>query len=155
MRKTKNATLPSKKKTRKSSRTTKKIADKLHSSSPASGTGVASAAALALPKEEELAELAFQKVLEDLGGAEDFQLVKAEVEPEEAEPAAEDVETLPETLEEEVADDHGREIRLPRERSSGEDLLRLYFRDIGKIPLLTDQGVIDIAKRIEKARKKE
>jgi RNA polymerase primary sigma factor len=43
---------------------------------------------------------------------------------------------------------------LPEESSSGEDLLRLYFRDIGRIPLLTNQEVIKLAKELERARKK-
>jgi RNA polymerase primary sigma factor len=67
-----------------------------------------------------------------------------------------------ETAVEEVEDDADGEIEegeeklepLPRERSMGEDLLRLYFHDIGKIPLLTDQDVVRLAKAIEKARKR-
>jgi len=57
------------------------------------------------------------------------------------------------------AADDGEEVfepatALPKQSSSGEDLLRLYFRDIGKIPLLTDQEVIKLAKALERARKK-
>ena len=43
---------------------------------------------------------------------------------------------------------------LREERSSREDLLRLYFKDIGKISLISDQEVIRLAKMIEKALKK-
>ncbi len=42
----------------------------------------------------------------------------------------------------------------PKERSSREDLLRLYFKDIGKISLISDQEVIRLARMIEKAEKK-
>jgi RNA polymerase primary sigma factor len=154
MRKQKKLSRTSPKKSRRSSRTTKTLANKIQAKfQRQSGAGVASAAALSLPKEEELPDLAFQKVLEDLDETEDFQFVKTDGETESSEPV-EDVENPPEAVEEESADDHEREIRIPRERSSGEDLLRLYFRDIGKIPLLSDKGVIEIAKRIEKARKK-
>jgi RNA polymerase primary sigma factor len=44
---------------------------------------------------------------------------------------------------------------LPEERSSREDLLRLYFKDIGKIALLSDREVVRLAKMIEKAQKKD
>jgi RNA polymerase primary sigma factor len=40
-------------------------------------------------------------------------------------------------------------------RTGKEDLLRLYFKDIGKIPLISDQEVIRLAKLIEKAEKRE
>jgi RNA polymerase primary sigma factor len=43
---------------------------------------------------------------------------------------------------------------LPEERSSRGDLLRLYFRDIGKIPLLPDQEVTRLARMLEKAKKR-
>jgi len=43
---------------------------------------------------------------------------------------------------------------LREERSSMEDLLRLYFKDIGKISLLSDREVVRLAKMIEKAQKK-
>ena len=43
---------------------------------------------------------------------------------------------------------------LPKERSSREDLLRLYFKDIGKISLLSDREVVRLATMIEKAEKK-
>ena len=40
-------------------------------------------------------------------------------------------------------------------RSSGEDLLRLYFKDIGRISLLSGEEVTELAKRIERAQKKK
>jgi len=43
----------------------------------------------------------------------------------------------------------------PEERSSREDLLRLYFKDIGKISLISDQEVIRLAKMIETAEKRD
>jgi len=42
----------------------------------------------------------------------------------------------------------------PKERSSREDLLRLYFKDIGKISLISDQEVVRLAKMIETAEKR-
>ena len=43
----------------------------------------------------------------------------------------------------------------PEERSSREDLLRLYFKDIGKISLISDQEVVRLAKMIETAEKRD
>jgi len=40
---------------------------------------------------------------------------------------------------------------LPEERSGNEDLLRLYFKDIGKIPLLAEKEVIRLCKIMEEA----
>jgi RNA polymerase primary sigma factor len=41
------------------------------------------------------------------------------------------------------------------ERSASEDLLRLYFKDIGKISLLSDEEVIHLCKMMERAKKKK
>lgn len=58
----------------------------------------------------------------------------------------------------EAASEESAKIETPEplreERSSREDLLRLYFKDIGKISLISDQEVIRLAKMIEKAQKK-
>jgi len=40
-------------------------------------------------------------------------------------------------------------------KSSSEDLLRLYFKDIGRISLLSGKEVIELAKKIERAKKKK
>ncbi len=44
---------------------------------------------------------------------------------------------------------------VPEERSSREDLLRLYFKDIGKISLISDQEVVRLATMIENAQIKD
>ncbi|MBI5118655.1 sigma-70 family RNA polymerase sigma factor [Candidatus Poribacteria bacterium] len=73
----------------------------------------------------------------------------AKVESDEVEAALSDEADEDEASAEEEAE------QLPEERSAGEDLLRLYFKDIGKIPLLSDQEVIRLAKKIEQATKKK
>ncbi len=126
----------------KNSKASKTLAEKLRSES--GSQVVATAVALA---EEQLGDLEdFEIVLEDTDEQEEskgFKFVRAGAEDEEDD--SEDDET---NLEEETFSP------LPRERSSGEDLLRLYFRDIGRIPLLSDQDVVRLAKKLERARKR-
>ncbi|RJP23750.1 MAG: sigma-70 family RNA polymerase sigma factor [Candidatus Abyssobacteria bacterium SURF_5] len=150
MRKQRKPNRPSAKAVHKTSRTSKAVARKLKTNE-ARVTG-ASGAPAAADKEGQHPELSFEKVLQ-LTDGEDYKFVKTDSE--ESPEHLEEIESLHEHdgVEEEIVGEP-REVRIPRERSSGEDLLRLYFRDIGKIPLLSDQGVIEIAKRIEKARKK-
>lgn len=145
---------------RRTSRNSKALANRLNSRSKVSsgnGTGVSFAAGV---REQKLhRESAFQKIADTGDDPVDYKFVKIDTEAEEPE-QLEDIKNLRDVSaldedEDELADSQDTEIPAPRERSSGEDLLRLYFRDIGKIPLLSDQGVIDIAKRIEKARKKK
>ena len=45
--------------------------------------------------------------------------------------------------------------RASEERSTSEDLLRLYFKDIGKISLLSDEEVVHLCKMMERAKKRK
>lgn len=97
---------------------------------------VATATAVAIADERDVGEL------ED---AADFRFVRVDVEKDETGP-----------IEDEAVEEEEERIEvLPEERSSGEDLLRLYFRDIGKIPLLSDQDVIRLAKKMERALRRK
>ena len=42
--------------------------------------------------------------------------------------------------------------RLPKIKSEGFEPLRMYLKEMGKIPLLTREGEVELAKRIEKAK---
>src|SRR5690348_12008697 len=61
-----------------------------------------------------------------------------------AEDGVEIVESGPEEAEEPRRDDHDR-VR----RSGTSDLVRIYLREIGKVPLLTAQDEVELAKAIE------
>src|SRR3990172_6779227 len=61
-----------------------------------------------------------------------------------SEPAAPEAE---ETIEEELVDE-GEE----KEEESGNDLVLLYLRDAGSVPLLTHQGEVELAQEIEAGR---
>ncbi len=90
------------------------------------------ATALAIPNEVEMEDA-------------DFSFVRVAIEEDETE-----------RIEDEAVEEEEERIDvLPKERSSGEDLLRLYFRDIGRIPLLSDQDVIRLAKKMERARRRK
>ncbi|RJP69986.1 MAG: RNA polymerase sigma factor RpoD/SigA [Candidatus Abyssobacteria bacterium SURF_17] len=102
----------------------------------------ASATAVAVAEEEEIHE---KVALHDEADADLENEDDSEVE--DTEPDSDDVseETEEEEPAEPVAGSH-----MP-----GEDLLRLYFRDIGRIPLLSEHEVIELAKGLEHARKKK
>lgn len=42
--------------------------------------------------------------------------------------------------------------KLPAVKNVGHDPLRMYFKEMGKVPLLTREGEVELAKRIEKAK---
>jgi RNA polymerase primary sigma factor len=154
MRKQRKVAKATKRPTRRTSRNSKNLISRLNIVETSAGGGLSAAAAIAMPEEAEHPEVAFEKALNEFDGAEDYKFVKADSAPEQVERIEEPENQTDVPEEEDVADEPEHEVRLPHERSSGEDLLRLYFRDIGKIPLLSDQGVIETAQRIEKALKK-
>ena len=133
---------------------TSKLQANLRNSANGKGSTDGAAAAIAIAEEDLQENVLFDKASEDEEPIA-FKFVKTDHKAEDAEPI-EVIETeIPE--EDEVVDEVEEEEKVergPHERSMGEDLLRLYFRDIGKIPLLTDQEVIHLAQKIEKARKK-
>ncbi len=59
-----------------------------------------------------------------------------------------------ETVETETAGEHDSDV-IPSNGNGHEDLLRLYFRDIGKIPLISQEEVVRLAKIIERATKRK
>ncbi|HLG22320.1 MAG TPA: RNA polymerase sigma factor RpoD [Candidatus Manganitrophaceae bacterium] len=78
-----------------------------------------------------------------------FQRMAAEPEEE-----VEDVEELEEIEEEVVDEEKEKEIDLtPGAVSRTDDPVRLYLREIGSVPLLSREGEIEIAKRIEEGKK--
>ncbi len=103
--------------------------------------------AVAVADKEDIGEIDVVKG-EIAEGEADFHFEK--VEPHEDETAVEDESSEDEAG---VAEEDDVE-RVSHERSGGEDLLRLYFRDIGKIQLLSDQEVIRLAQKIEHANKR-
>lgn len=106
------------------------------------------ATVVAVVEEKETLELdILDKDVAELGKAESFKPAWMKVDSEKEEAGSVE-ETAHEREKKAVADD------FPKERSSGEDLLRLYFKDIGKISLLSDKEVTRLARMLESALKK-
>ena len=72
----------------------------------------------------------------------------------ESDEEVEDVEEIEEVDEEIVGEEREKEIDLtPGAVSRTDDPVRLYLREIGSVPLLSREGEIEIAKRIEEGKK--
>ncbi|NKE69619.1 RNA polymerase sigma factor RpoD [Candidatus Manganitrophus noduliformans] len=72
----------------------------------------------------------------------------------ESDEEVEDVEEIEEVDEEVVGEEREKEIDLtPGAVSRTDDPVRLYLREIGSVPLLSREGEIEIAKRIEEGKK--
>ncbi len=130
---------------------TSKLQANLRSSTNDKDSIDGAAVAIATAEEDLQEDLLLDKVSDDEEHIA-FRFVKTDHDTEETEPIEAEILEEDEAVEE--AEEEEKIERAPRERSMGEDLLRLYFRDIGKIPLLTDQQVIQLAQKIEKARKR-
>ena len=107
----------------------------------------ATATALAVAEDETIGIGAVEEKLEELGKNEAFKQVwddgEKDTDGTTVEEAISEQEEITETLD-----------PLPEQRSSREDLLRLYFKDIGKISLISNAEVVRLASMIEKALKK-
>lgn len=132
-----------------SSRGSAELAGKIREKFEESGARTATAVAIA---DEGTNGFEFSpRDLDDLEEIKEYEFVRVEVGSDEA--GSDDDKTDQDEPEEEVVAEEKLK-KLPRTGSSGEDLLRLYFRDIGKIPLLSDQEVVRLAKKLERARKR-
>lgn len=121
---------------RSRSRSSMEVAERLCRKAEDSGSNVA----LAVADEEEREKLAEN---EDYG----FSVVEDD---------SDDTSFLDdkEAVEAETASEYDTDV-IPRNGAGNEDLIRLYFKDIGKIPLISQDEVIRLAKIIERARKRK